>query len=268
MPTTRRRRPLALGAGLALVLLLGAAAWRLDEYRKVPLDRALNPVFWVKHWLGEDRYDPKTGLLEHGDPDVPEVALTFDDGPDPRYGPAIAALLVRDHVPATFFLVGVRVKQYPQVARLLARDGFEIGNHTYDHQRLPDLKPHEIAQELRLCDHWVFVTTGRHTTLMRPPGVQYNDKVLSVAHALGYDTVSWTVGASDYETQPTPWITQRILDRTENGSIILLHQTTPDTLGALPAIITGLRARGYRFVTVGAMLARLRPRLTGTSAAG
>ena len=253
MRNLRRRAAVAVVA----VTLLGLAGWRADRYRKVPLDRAVNPLYWVQHWRGEDRYDSRTGLLEHGDPNVPEVALTIDDGPDPRYGPAIATLLHRENVPATFFFVGTRVKRYPQVARLIARDGFEIGNHTYDHQRLPALPPHQIANELRLCDQWVFQTTGRRTVLMRPPGVQYDDKVLHVAHALGYVTVSWTVGAGDYDPHPAAWIAQRVLDRTEAGSIILLHQDTPATQAALPLIIAGLRARGLRFVTVGDMLRRL-----------
>ena len=253
MHNTRRRAALAVAA----VLVLGLVAWPLNRHRKVPIAQAVNPLYWVRHWRGEDRYHADTGLLEHGDPNAPEVALTIDDGPDPRYGPAIADVLHREHVPATFFLVGIRVKQYPQVARLLARDGFEIGNHTYDHQRLPALPPHQIAGELRLCDRWVSHVTGRHTVLMRPPGVQYDDKVLGVAKALGYVTVSWTVGAGDYDPHPPAWIAERVLDRTEPGSIILLHQDTPATQAALPLIIAGLRARGLRFVTVGQMLHRL-----------
>lgn len=247
-------------AAVLFLALLGAAAWHFKTYHKIPVSRAMNPAFWVQHLLGEDRYNPKTGLLEHGDPHVPQVALTFDDGPDPRYGPQIAALLKQDHVPATFFLVGIRIKQYPQVTRLLSQDGFEIGNHTYDHKRLPALKPHEIAQELRLCDHWVYATTGKHTTILRPPGMEYNAKTLFVAKALGYDTVSWTCGAEDYQKQAPVWIAQRILDRTENGSIILLHQDTPDTVQALPAIIAGLRGQGYQFVTIRQMLDRLKNR--------
>ncbi len=139
----------------------------------------------MRHWQGRDHYDTQEALLQEGDPSVREVALTFDDGPDPRYGPAIAALLKQKNVPATFFLVGMRVKEHPEVARLLAADGFELANHTYNHQSLPALKPHEIANELRLCDQDIYAATGRHTTLMRPPGVQYNDKVLNVAKRSG-----------------------------------------------------------------------------------
>ncbi len=256
----RRARLLLLAVALALTAL---GAWRANQTRKVPLERALNPGFWLRHWQGRDRYDPHTALLEHGAPARREVALTIDDGPDPALGPQVADLLRRRHVPATFFVVGTRVGQHPDVVRIMARDGFEIGNHTYDHQRLPDLKPHEIANELRLCDRKVFQITGRHTTLLRPPGVQYNDKVLGVAKALGYVTVSWTCGARDYEAQSPQWIARRVLERTEPGSIILLHQDNPATPAALPLIIDGLSARGYRFVTVSQMLQGLGVRKSG-----
>ena len=246
---------------LAVLLALGFILWALDPHRKVPLRKVLSPMEWVRHWQGRDHYDARQALLQEGDPSVNEVALTFDDGPDPKYGPAVAAILKQKNVPATFFLVGMRVKQYPEVARLLAHDGFELANHTYNHQDLPALKPHEIANELRLCDQDIFEATGQHTTLMRPPGVQYNDKVLDVAKSLGYVTVSWTVGAKDYETGTTAdFIKERVLDRTAPGAIILLHQDTSATAAALPAIIDGLRAQGYTFVTVSQMLSRLHVR--------
>ncbi len=255
MPALRHSRRAALfGLGIAL---FAVAVCRFEQTRAVPLERALSPAYWVRHWRGLDRYEPQSALLESGDTARNEVCLTFDDGPDPRYGPALARLLKEKGVPATFFLVGTRVKQHPEIARLLAHDGFELGNHTYDHQRLDALKPHEIANELRLCDKQIFQATGQRTNLMRPPGVQYNDKVLHVAKALGYVTVSWTVGARDYEAQPTEFIVGRILARTRPGAIILLHQDTPETLAALPQIIDGLRAKGYRFVTVSQMLEQL-----------
>ncbi len=256
-----RLRKLLPALGVALLACLALLGWALNPHRKTPLRKVFNPAEWVRHWQGIDHYDPQQALLQEGDPARREVALTFDDGPDPRYGPAIAALLKQQNVPATFFLVGMRVKEHPEVVRLLARDGFELANHTYNHQDLPALKPHEIANELRLCDADIFAVTGQHTTLMRPPGVQYNDKVLAVAKSLGYVTVSWTVGARDYETNTPPdFIKERVLDRAAPGSIILLHQDTPATAAALPSIIQGLRAQGFAFVTIGQMLDHLHAR--------
>jgi peptidoglycan-N-acetylglucosamine deacetylase len=245
-------------AGLVIVC---AAAGYIGRYHKVPIQKAINPVYWIDHWRGLDRYVESEALLEHGDPSVREVAITIDDGPDPRYGPAIANYLYRAHVPATFFMVGIRVKQFPDVVKLIASDGFEIGNHTYDHQRLDALKPHEIASELRLCTEHLRQVTGREVFLMRPPGEQFNAKVLNVAKSLGYVTVDWTCGARDYDNESAPFIAGRILDRTENGSIILLHQDQPSTIGALPVIVAGLRAHGYRFVTISQMLDRLHAKL-------
>ena len=260
--TNARQKKTALAGAAVLVLGAALAGWALDPHRKTPLRKVFDPAQWVLHWQGRDHYDAQNALLQEGDSAVPQVALTFDDGPDPVYGPQVAAILVQKHVPATFFLVGMRVKQYPEVARLLARDGFELGNHTYNHQDLPALKPHEIANELRLCDADIYAATGRHTTLMRPPGVQYNDKMLHVTKALGYVTVSWTVGAKDYDKDVSAaFIKERVLDRTAPGAIILLHQDTAATVAALPAIIDGLRAQGFQFVTISQMLTQLHAKL-------
>ena len=251
-----------IAPAVAAVFILGAAlaGWALDPHRKVPLRKVFDPAEWVLHWQGRDHYDAQNALLQEGDSAVPEVALTFDDGPDPTYGPQVAAILTAK---------GMRVKQYPEVARLLARDGFELGNHTYNHQDLPALKPHEIANELRVCDADIYAATGRHTTLMRPPGVQYNDKMLGVTKALGYVVVSWTVGAKDYDKDVNAgFIQKRVLDRTAPGAIILLHQDTAATVSALPAIIDGLRAQGFRFVTVSQMLARLHAKLPASPVSG
>jgi len=255
-------KPVRVAAIAAISLsTLCILAWRWDRYRTIPFDRAINPAFWLRHWRGEDRYDAATALLEHGNPDVPEVALTIDDGPDPKYGPEIARYLKARGVAATFFVVGTRVKQYPNVLREIAADGFEIGNHTYDHQRLDTLKPHSIANELRFGARNIAAVTGQAPTLLRPPGVQYNDQVLRTAKSLGYVTVSWTCGAKDYESQSPEFIAQRVVDRTEAGSIIILHQDTPSTIKALPFIIDRLRARGLRFVTISEMLSHLHARL-------
>ncbi len=263
-PKIARKTALKIAILAAAAFGIALGGWALNPRRKVPLRKVLSPAAWVLRWQGRDRYDAQNALLQEGDGSVPEVALTFDDGPDPVYGPQVAAILAAKHVPATFFLVGLRVKQHPEVAQLLAADGFELANHTYNHQSLPALKPHEIANEMRVCDADIFAATGRHTTLMRPPGVQYNDKMLGVAKALGYVTVSWTVGAKDYDKDTSAdFIKQRVLDRTAPGAIILLHQDTPATVAALPAIIDGLRAQGFQFVTVSQMLTRLHAKLPG-----
>lgn len=259
--STKAKKPprkIKIGVIIALLVLVFFIAWGVDRYRKIPIQYLINPVWWVEHSHGTDLYDPDSGMLYHGNPKLKEIALTIDDGPNPAYGPAILATLKANNCPATFFVVGIRARQLPNLLREMAADGDEIGNHTYDHQRLPGLPPHSIASELRDDDNDIFRATGIHTRLLRPPGMEYNHKVLTVAKALGYRTISYTVAAKDYLPQDPAWIAQRVIDRTENGSIILLHQDTPDTVQALPTIIKSLRAKGYEFVTIKTMLADLK----------
>ncbi len=215
------------------------------------------PVWWYRRARGLDLYDAQYAILYHGSRSYREVAITVDDGPHPQYGEAILAALRAEHAPATFFVVGVQVKKDPQFIRDAVADGDEIGNHTYNHMRLPALQPHDIANELRFDDIDIYQAGGGHPTIMRPPGDQYNDKVSHVVKALGYVDVAWTDAAKDYLNQTPQFIAERVLDRAEPGSIILLHQDYPGTAIALPVIIDGLRAKGYKFVTISTMLAHL-----------
>jgi peptidoglycan-N-acetylglucosamine deacetylase len=240
-----------------LLLLAIYGAWHFHKHHTMPIQDAVNPFWWVRHFEGRDLYDPATGMLFHGNPKLQEVAITIDDGPNPVFGPQILSILKQYQVPATFFVVGVRVRNSPELVQEMVADGDEVGNHTYDHQRLDGLSPHEIQKELLFDEINIYRAAKINTTVMRPPGMQYDPKVLAVTKKLGYVTVSWTVAAKDYLNQSPQFIADTVLDRTENGSIILLHQDTPDTVKALPDIITGLRSRGYRFVTITTMLQHL-----------
>jgi peptidoglycan/xylan/chitin deacetylase (PgdA/CDA1 family) len=217
----------------------------------------ITPIWWYRHFKGTDRFDPEQNILFQGNPAYKEVAITVDDGPHPEFGMPILAALRQYNVPATFFVVGVRVKQDPQFLRQAVAQGCEIGNHTYDHQRLPGLEPHEIANELRFDDMAIYKACGIHTNIMRPPGDEYDDKVSHVLKAMGYVDVCWTDAAKDYLDQTPEWISQRVLDRVEPGSIILLHQDWPGTAVALPVIIRGLQAQGYKMVTISTMMQHL-----------
>jgi peptidoglycan/xylan/chitin deacetylase (PgdA/CDA1 family) len=252
--TIRRLRWIALPL---LLLLAGGAAWRFNEHRTVPISQFVNPIWWYRYARGVDRYDPDQAILYHGNPSFREVAITIDDGPHPQFGMPILAALNKYHVLATFFVVGIKVKQDPQFLRQAVAQGDEIGNHTYDHQRLPALKPHEIANELRFDDMAIYKACGVHPTIMRPPGDEYDDKVSHVLKAMGYVDVCWTDAAKDYLNQTPQFIAERVLDRVEPGSIILLHQDYPGTAVALPVIIQGLQREGYKMVTVSTMLAHL-----------
>lgn len=257
--SARRRWLIAGGVTLGVCALVGV---EIRTHPNASIKNVLSMNYWSRRLWGGDRYDTGQALLREGPAERREVALTFDDGPRPQYGPQIADLLKKRGITATFFVIGFRVREYPGIVKQLSDDGFEIANHTYDHKRLPPLKPHEIASELRRCEDDIATVTGRRTMLMRPPGDEYDDKVLQVAKDLGYVTVSYTVGAKDFgPEQPSATVVQRVMSHLEPGAIILLHQTSKGTLDALPAIIDGIQQRGYHFVTVGQMLTKMHAQL-------
>jgi peptidoglycan/xylan/chitin deacetylase (PgdA/CDA1 family) len=207
-------------------------------------------------------------VLVHGNTQLKEVALTIDDGPKPENARALLDLLGKYDVRATFFVVGKQVQKYPALVRRMMDEGHEVGNHTEDHITLKGLKEKQIREEIVACDKAVFRATGAHTNVFRPPGMRFDQTVLSTAQEIGFVTVHWNVAVGDYVDLKPEEIARKVLAKTQPGSVILLHGH-PDTVKALPTILESLKARGYRFVTVSQMLARLpRPVYVKTNAYG
>ena len=187
------------------------------------------------------------------------VALTFDDGPDPRFTPQILAILRQYHVHATFFMVGRQIEKYPALAQAVATDGNCIGNHTYSHPNLPLASHAQVTRELARCEQLIEQTTGTRTHLFRPPGGMLNRTVIHQVEQQGYRTILWTVSA-DHHDAPTPALmAARVLQHAHPGTIILCHDGTFDSrwmdVAATPLIIAELQQQGYRFVTIPELLA-------------
>lgn len=212
----------------------------------------------VRHRLGWGpvaTYELRDDILVHGNADLKEVALTFDDGPTDTTRDLLDAL--KNHeARATFFVVGKQVERFPGLVRRMMDEGHEVGNHSFHHPRLDNLALSQIRDEIAACDRAVLKATGAHMNLFRPPGMRYDEVVLRATQDLGYVTVHWNVAAKDFQDQEPSAIRDRVLNTVRPGSVILLHGH-PDTVRALPAILDGLRERGYRLVTVSQMLSRL-----------
>lgn len=196
------------------------------------------------------------------------VALTFDDGPNPPYTGRILDVLEREHVHATFFLVGRAVQAYPEVVRREVHDGDAVGNHTWDHPHLIVMRRSDIRSSLQRTGAAIYRAAHVRTRLMRPPFGARDWPVMEVAHKLGYTVVMWSVPlARDWEYPPPQVIAQRVLPRVSDGSIIVLHDGNRGQLcgkNGLPAhvcdrssdieatklIIDALKKQGYRFVTI------------------
>ena len=192
------------------------------------------------------------------------VVLTFDDGPDPRFTPQIARVLRRFHVPATFFVIGSRVVRYPEIARRLVRDGFELGNHTFTHVNPAVLPGWESRLEVDLTDTAIAGATGRRARLFRPP---YSSTPLSVTPAQrraytalarrGFAVVLSTIDTRDWSRPGTGAIVRAAIPGRGRGAIVLMHDGGGDrsqTVRAVERLVPALRARGYRFATVRSLI--------------
>ena len=186
-----------------------------------------------------------------------KIALTFDDGPHPRYTPKILSMLEEYGITATFFVVGVNALNYPEAMRKLVESGCEIGNHTYYHKNLSTLTKEEIAEEIGRCEDVLLEKYSVKTTLLRPPEGMYSETVLSESRAENYDIILWNIDTRDWAHTPSAEIARNVLGKVRGGDIILMHDYVSgenQTLGALRLIIPELLERGFEFVTVSELL--------------
>lgn len=184
---------------------------------------------------------------------LPVIALTFDDGPSPRFTPVILALLELAQVPATFFVIGREAANYPQIVRQAQTGGFEIGNHTWNHVMVP-MAPAVAAQEVKRTDVFLTDLLKKRPRFFRPPGGELNTGVAAYAHARGETVVTWSVDPRDYMRGITAdRIVDVVLAQVQPGSVLLLHDGGGDrtaTIDALNRLLPALRARGFTFVSL------------------
>lgn len=203
----------------------------------------------------ENMLRPVTGKeVVRGDTARKVIALTFDDGPYLEITPQLLAVLKWYRVPATFFLVGVRVDEHPDIVRAEAQAGHLLANHSYHHDRLLHVSPTDFQLEIRSCQQAVERVAGRIPRYFRPPGGKYDAQVAQAADRAGCRVVLWTLSPGDYQRPDPRDITARVLAGLKPGAIILLHDGVQQTVDALPIIIEEARARGYRFVTLDDLL--------------
>ena len=188
----------------------------------------------------------------HGSRDLQRVALTFDDGPDPARTPALLDALSELDVPATFFVLGRQVDAHPALAARIARDGHELGNHTYSHPYLPLTRSKRVRTELAQPDDAIERATGITPTLARPPYGGRSPRNVRVFDRAAKRLVLWDVNSFDWKGRPPAEVAERVLERVQPGSIVLFHDTHAErTVEALRLIVPALRARGFELVPVG-----------------
>jgi peptidoglycan-N-acetylglucosamine deacetylase len=179
------------------------------------------------------------------------VALTFDDGPF-TLTPKFYDVLEREHVPGTFFLIGQQVPGKGALLKRALRDGFVLGDHTWNHANVSGGGA-AAASQIARTKSVIARTTGYTPCLFRAPYGAVSGGLFSVARAQGMNTIQWDVDPTDWATPGTNVIYSRIISQTRPGSIILMHDgggPRGQTLAALPRVINTLKKKGYKFATV------------------
>ncbi|GGM19589.1 polysaccharide deacetylase family protein [Micromonospora yangpuensis] len=249
------RRAALLAGGTAVGAVATAEGIRVaDRHHPLP-DGAASTT------LGNRRQDVGSGRLSivwAGAPRDDLVALTFDDGPAPQWTPMVLDILDRYAVPATFFLVGQRVERHGDLLRGRLT-GHDVGNHSWAHRDLARLDAAGVHDDLRRSHDVITEVAGAPPRLFRPPYGHLGGAVLHAAVRLDYRLVLWSLQMREREFPDDPTgHARRILADVRPGTILLAHDVgVADRLVALhglPTLITGLRERGFTFVTVSRLL--------------
>ncbi|RRJ67843.1 polysaccharide deacetylase family protein [Paenibacillus oralis] len=187
------------------------------------------------------------------------IAFTFDDGPDDRSTQEILNILDQYQAKATFFVVGDRVRRFPEIVKLELAKGHEIGNHSFHHPSFHNITTSSIMSELSQTQQAVFETTGQKPVLFRPPGGHYNEKIVEASKNNGLQLIlwSWHQDTLDWTSPGVYKIVRKVVNNARNGDIILMHDyvhNSKQTAQALKIILPELKSRGYSFVTVSELL--------------
>ena len=210
--------------------------------------------------------DPETGgapvTIWAGKSTQHAVALTFDDGPSPVYTGEILDLLHEYQAKATFFVLGEKVEQHPEIIKAMIRGGHEVGNHTFDHVRLTKASQRVREQELeRTALDLELLGCPRAGQLVRPPYSDFDKRLVSFLKHNHQELALWSLDSGDWQGLDTPTIVHNVLDRIKNGSIVIFHDSDEDgdkdrrpTVEALKVILPALRDQGYQMVTISELM--------------
>lgn len=186
------------------------------------------------------------------------VALTFDDGPNPEATPRILDELESSDVKATFFILGSHAEQWPALVERIASEGHQIGNHGFFHRKLHFKSPSYVRRDIALGTQAIERACGNRPRFFRAPHGFRSPWVTSIARSFGQRTVGWSLGVWDSDQPGVQAIVDKTVEGSRPGSIILLHDgdgydahgDRMQTAAAVPKIIAGLRQRGLGFTTL------------------
>ncbi|MFJ7640095.1 polysaccharide deacetylase family protein [Peribacillus sp. NPDC046944] len=215
----------------------------LDTYQNKDMNQDRVKERQPKHIVA--KLPPKNDWI---DPSQKVIALTFDDGPHPDNTTAILKSLNKHQAHATFFVLGSRVEHYPEVLQKMIAQGNEIGNHSWDHPQLTRLNKKKIKSQINKTQLAVLKASGYEPSLIRPPYGAINDKVRK--HIGDMDVALWEIDPEDWKLRNKKKVVRKVMNKAEDGKIILMHDIYKTSAQAADEIIKQLDQQGYQLVTV------------------
>lgn len=236
-------------------------AWRMLALRlgAASLVVAVLVLFFLNRYVYRG-FGAGVRIFRQGNPNLPFIALTFDDGPDPTVTPAVLDALKAHGAKATFFMVGRHVEAYPDLARRVANEGHDIGNHTYTHLSPLAHKKVTVDQEFLKAQEAIKKATGVEPHLFRPPRGLYNREALRLVRDYHVTIVLWSRSSRDWLELTPQEMVRSLVGTVRNGDVILFHDGGnlvsssggwhQNLVSGLPTLLDELSAKGFHFVAV------------------
>ncbi|MDI4663444.1 polysaccharide deacetylase family protein [Xanthobacter autotrophicus] len=184
------------------------------------------------------------------------IAMTFDDGPNPETTPQLLAILKERGIKATFFVLGNMVAKHPEVLKMIADEGHEIGSHSWSHPQLTRISQAAVEKELGNTSEAIFQVTGKRPMYLRPPyGSMKPSLRTMIEEKYGLTTVNWAVDPNDWKFRDSQKVHDAIMAQVTPGAIVLAHDIYPTTVAAMPRVLDELIAKGYKFGTISDLIA-------------
>ncbi|WP_042271691.1 polysaccharide deacetylase family protein [[Clostridium] dakarense] len=200
-------------------------------------------------------------IIKHGNNEEKLIALTFDDGPHKDFTPQILGVLKENDVKATFFVVGEMVDWNSEIVKREYNEGHEIGNHTFTHINVEKRSYSEINKEINQTQEAVKKVIGKEPNLFRPPYRAISKNMCTIAKDKNMNIILWSnLDPRDWSNPGVNYIVETIVNKVQNGTIILLHDynnsknSTTQTIQALKIVIPKLKEQGYKFVTISELM--------------
>lgn len=196
----------------------------------------------------------KYGVMFVGDEGKKEVTITFDLGYENGYTGRILDTLKAHKIKTIFFVTGPWLKENPELAKRMVKEGHIIGNHTWSHPSLPTISQETMVADINKLQDYIQKTTGQtnQAKYLRPPKGEYSEQTLLWTKEMGYTTVLWSVALRDWIPMSGPQAAiDGVRNNLHNGAIILLHAVSKDVTEGLDTILQSIKDEGYKIVPIG-----------------